>query len=473
MKTNKIVTIVLLMATALLSLGGCKEDTSIDIPQTKVKSISATQAEIGTEITITGENINLISKLTFGTVDAVLSSNLASRDKYSLTVTVPTVEETSIVQVIATYNTVQKIVVCEEFEMYVPPVIPTVETITENEKEVEAGALIVLNGSNLNIIKSILVGTQEVAIRSKDKTSISFVAPAVEETQTVSVVLVYDNSTGTGLQLPAGELTIKVVVPSITGTVPTTIEQGKQLTVSGENLNLIDRILLGEREVTFTKTASSLTISIPADAVTGSTSLTAIYGNNKSLTISGGLIITAAPTINIHKWLNVALGCSTTNKSFLNATTGGTITNCDLPQHQADVDLAAVWNTGASQIRLYSPGNMSGIISQYKCESTTPVWSNFPILQTITTKFVVLSEGNTTHKAIIDKVKADELMELDDDFFTGITPSGSTVSDLAVGSIIYFKNPVKAKNGLLLIKEIKNETPVNNSTIIIDVFYQK
>ena len=91
-KRNYIATITLTVTLCLTYLlSGCTRDNDIDIPQTSVNMMEATTVQPGEAITLTGENMHLISKVYFGndiTID--IKTPQTDRDHQSLTVYVPT-----------------------------------------------------------------------------------------------------------------------------------------------------------------------------------------------------------------------------------------------------------------------------------------------------------------------------------------------------------------------------------------------
>lgn len=200
-----------LLLTMLYSLvlvfSACTRDNDIDIPQTSVNKITETTVNVGDEMTFTGSNMHLITKVTFGETEAEVNLELAKRDKHSLTVTVPALLVTQKVRLFVTYNTNKKIVLSEELEVIVPPVVPTVTSSLPSS--VMSGNIVELEGTGLDIIKSIFLGSTEITYRSKDERSISFVAPEVETEVSVQVKFIYDNSLGSNKELLVGTLTIE------------------------------------------------------------------------------------------------------------------------------------------------------------------------------------------------------------------------------------------------------------------------
>lgn len=198
-KLNRFMTSVAALCAMLIVVTACERDNDIDIPQTSVNRITETSVTVGDEMTFTGTNMHLITKVLFGEVEAVVDPNLGKRDRNQLTVIVPQLTETANVVLSAIYNTSIKLILSESLEVIVPPVIPTVSSTLP--ASVASGDVVELDGTNLDIIKVIKVGDNDVAIRSKDELKISFVAPEVQTETIVGVILIYDNISGTDQQL--------------------------------------------------------------------------------------------------------------------------------------------------------------------------------------------------------------------------------------------------------------------------------
>ena len=176
-------------------LNGCTRDNDIDIPQTSVNTMGATTVQPGETITLTGDNMHLISKVYFGDVTTLdIKTPQADRDHQSLTVYVPTevFEETKAVSLAVLYNSVHRLVVCEELTVYIAPVIPTTSTTLSGE--VKPGDIITIAGTNLNIIKAIQANGESVTIDNKKATEITFKAPEVDAETEFTVTLIYGKS---------------------------------------------------------------------------------------------------------------------------------------------------------------------------------------------------------------------------------------------------------------------------------------
>jgi hypothetical protein len=216
-KRNYIATITLTVTLCLTYLlSGCTRDNDIDIPQTSVNMMETTTVQPGEAITLTGENMHLISKVYFGndiTID--IKTPQTDRDHQSLTVYVPTevFEETKVVPLAVLYNSVHHLVVCEELTVYIAPVIPTTSTTLSGE--VEPGDIITITGTDLNIVTTLQANEESITMESKNATEITFKAPEVNMDTEFTITLIYDNSLGNDQKLVVpGKITVKKVIPS-------------------------------------------------------------------------------------------------------------------------------------------------------------------------------------------------------------------------------------------------------------------
>ncbi len=218
MKKRNYIAAITLTVTLCLTylLSGCTRDNDIDIPQTSVNMMETTTVQPGEAITLTGENMHLISKVYFGndiTID--IKTPQTDRDHQSLTVYVPTevFEETKVVPLAVLYNSVHHLVVCEELTVYIAPVIPTTSTTLSGE--VEPGDIITITGTDLNIVTTLQANEESITMESKNATEITFKAPEVNMDTEFTITLIYDNSLGNDQKLVVlGKITVKKVIPS-------------------------------------------------------------------------------------------------------------------------------------------------------------------------------------------------------------------------------------------------------------------
>ena len=216
-KRNYIATITLTVTLCLTYLlSGCTRDNDIDIPQTSVNMMETTTVQPGDALTLTGENMHLISKVYFGNdITLDIKTPHPDRDNQPLTVYVPTevFEETKVVPLAVLYNSVHHLVVCEELTVYIAPVIPTTSTTLSGE--VEPGDIITITGTDLNIVTTLQANEESITMESKNATEITFKAPEVNMDTEFTITLIYDNSLGNDQKLVVpGKITVKKVIPS-------------------------------------------------------------------------------------------------------------------------------------------------------------------------------------------------------------------------------------------------------------------
>lgn len=488
MKKNKFIYAIL---SLLLVMGvGCSRDNDIVIPQTKVNKLDAQTVNIGDSITLTGENIHLITRVLFGEVEAEnINLNLGERNRNQLKVAVPTFPATQVFALKAIYNTVCEIVVCDEMEVYVPPVIPAVTSLLP--AEVMSGNIISLEGSDLNIISRILINDSEVAIRSKDFALLTFIAPEVTRQTEATVKLVYDNSLGEGRELVVeGTLVIKPVppvLPAIATAFPMEVNAGEQILLNGTDLQVVSGVKLnGEPVQIATKTETNLSFVAPTVTVETVFNLSIIYDNSlgdgqEMLFESAIKVKPVVVPSNVLVWKNVYLGGQATGLSFFDASAGVHITPCDLFDMQDRVDFMMNVSSGGEN-QFYSPANAANILKNQKCgdlllgvADETGDNKSYASFLTTVSKFRLLVTSSAAQAAVIEKALAGNIEDLSDPSFEGITnPSSSAPKNPLVNNVFWFKNEKKAKNGLVVIREVINdsETPANNK-LKVDIYYQK
>jgi len=484
-RINKYFTTIALLSCILIIGAACERDNDIVIPQTRVDKVSETSVTVGDEMTFTGTNMHLITKVLFGEVEAPLDLDLAKRDRNKLTVVVPLLKETQKVALTAIYNTESKLILVEGLEVIVPPVIPTVTSALP--ASVMSGNVVELEGTDLDIIKSVKVGDTEVGIRSKDNPSLSFLAPEVETETSAVVTLIYDNTIGANQVLTvSGMLKIApAVVPAVTSPLPASVESGATVAIEGTDLNIVTGIRLGDNAVNIQEKTDVL-LSFVAPAVTEETTLavTLIYANtlgadrelalNKSLVVKPVTII-PEPETKVLKWENVLIGGQSTGLSFFNASTGAIVTTCEVFENQAEIDfMMNVSNSGENQF--YDPSNTNNVLSNQTCGGLAlgkGDGKDYSILRATSTLFRILTASGAQGE-LADKVKADAIEEITDELFTGISkPSSNTPNGFAVGQVVWFYNARKDKNGLIEIKAVNPGATAGENTIVMDVYFQK
>lgn len=466
-------------------LNGCTRDNDIDIPQTSVNTMEATTVQPGETITLTGENMHLISKVYFGDATTIdIKTPQAERDHQSLTVYVPTevFEETKVVPLAVLYNSVHRLVVCEELTVYIAPVIPTTSTTLSGE--VKPGDIITITGTDLGIIKALQANGESITIDNKKATEITFKAPEVDTDTEFTITLVYDNSLGNDQKLVVpGKFTVKEVVPSGSVTSETQeVETGKDITIEGTNLNVVKAVRLtkaggASSDITITNPeATGFTFKAPEVEEDTEFTVTLIYGKSDKETASIGTVKVKNATVvlSYYHWENVTLGAPATECALFDASTGRTIAPCDLFDNQANVDFAMDATTTAAA-RLLNPANINDNFMKAQMCGESALFSDGKDYSTVRTslktQFKLLSSGNATENALIQKVLNGEITDIKEDIGS-INPTTNTPT-VAENNVLVFKNTNKDKMGIIWVKSVTLGEKKELNTITMDVYYEK
>lgn len=466
-------------------LNGCTRDNDIDIPQTSINTIGATTVQPGETITLTGANMHLISKVYFGDATTIdIKTPQAERDHQSLTVYVPTevFEETKVVPLAVLYNSVHRLVVCEELTVYIAPVIPTTSTTLSGE--VKPGDIITITGTDLGIIKALQANGESITIDNKKATEITFKAPEVDTDTEFTITLVYDNSLGNDQKLVVpGKFTVKEVVPSGSVTSETQeVETGKDITIEGTNLNVVKAVRLtkaggASSDITITNPeATGFTFKAPEVEEDTEFTVTLIYGKSDKETASVGTVKVKNATVvlSYYHWENVTLGAPATEYALFDASTGRTIAPCDLFDNQANVDFAMDATTTAAA-RLLNPANINDNFMKAQMCGESALFSDGKDYSTVRTslktQFKLLSSGNATENALIQKVLNGEITDIKEDIGS-INPTTNTPT-VAENNVLVFKNTNKDKMGIIWIKSVTLGEKKELNTISMNVYYEK
>lgn len=460
-------------------LNGCTRDNDIDIPQTSINTMGATTVQPGETITLTGANMHLISKVYFGDATTIdVKTPQAERDHQSLTVYVPTevFEETKVVPLAVLYNSVHRLVVCEELTVYIAPVIPTTSTTLSGE--VKPGDIITITGTDLGIIKALQANGESITIDNKKATEITFKAPEVDTDTEFTITLVYDNSLGNDQKLVVpGKFTVKEVVPSGSVTNETQeVETGKDITIEGTNLNVVKVVRLTKAggvlsDITITNPeATGFTFKAPEVEEDTEFTVTLIYGKSDKESASIGTVKVKTANALVYEW-NVTIGGPSTTKSFFSGETG-IHSACELSAYETDIDF--LMNVGSSGNQFYDPSNTTNVLKNQLCDGVALNKDDYATFLLTSTKFRVLDSGNATQAELIRKVKEREITEITDELFTGISaPASRTPNNFAKGQVIWYKNFTKGKSGLIEILDVKTKEPITDNEIDIYVYFQK
>lgn len=264
-----------------------KETVNIVLPT--ITSIAPTTIKPGATLTITGKDLDLVSKVEFAG-GKIIPTFTVSKDGTTITVTVPNDAQDGIIKLIA------KSVVSVESTDKLTMVMPSNLIVTPTE--VKNKGSMTISGTNLDLVSEIKFGTLVAAITNKTATQITLTVPE-EATATVATLVTLSTKT---VDTPA----FTYIKPTITALTPTTLMAGTDLTITGTDLDLVKQVKFPSSAKIIDVTpasATSFVVTVPTDATSGNITLITINGTEvvspMTLTVTAADIpvITSMPSV--------------------------------------------------------------------------------------------------------------------------------------------------------------------------------
>lgn len=209
----------------------------------------------GTNINITGTNLDLVAGVKFGG-DKIVNEVILNPDSTQITVTVPLEAQDDTLKLITKSGVEVK---GSKKLITVVPSNLTVSPIT-----VKNGNTLTIKGKDLDLVSSINFGEIEGQINAKSETEITVTVP---ETANSIVATLVTFSTKT-IDTPE----FNYVKPKITALSPSSLMAGSELTVTGSDLDLIRKVIFPSAAKTVNVEPSSSTsfvVTVPTDATSG------------------------------------------------------------------------------------------------------------------------------------------------------------------------------------------------------------
>lgn len=431
MKTIFKIKNIFLIALLLIGASACQEETLIETFEIKapvLTDFSPKTGEVGTEITITGENLQR--------VDTILIGGGLAEIKYRVSSTklIATLISSCRNGKVLISNVKGKSESSEDFTIsYLTPNIATAGypvSGTVNEE-------IVIVGEHLNVIDSILLGNKKVSIISKRANEIVFKVPFSDTEEPVAFRFAYFDGTQNLLVGPTGEtFTILKEAPSISFC-PTALTKYTPVTIQGERLTLIDSIFVGSVKMQIKlKSETEITIDMPSNYFGGNMSgeLKGVYYGVRQLILTDNFQVTADPNepryyTHLNVLMSARIGYGGTENAFFDAETGIVFNSCDAFGNKSSIDFYLYDQSG--YVQLYGPHNGASTVKNYKCSGVSidpqdGTWSDFYGTGGIETKFKVLSRDSANHLAVLNAFDAGTIVEINDALFTGINKPGTS-----------------------------------------------
>ncbi len=491
-----------LSALTLLSLASC-ERLSVDEQTSEPPFISAftpVKAPVGSEIVITGENLNNVSAAYIGDVQVEIRTKVS--DKLMSIMVGSDVTSGKIVLV----NPVGKGSSEDVFEcsFAVPEIINSLV-----QSSAELGETILLTGSSLNSAKSVVFTakgetaghTAEIVTRSDEELVVK--VPYVENGEAVITLTYYDGTEVVQTDsATAPRITVIRKVPTFSPVVFERTAVGKSLTLSGENLNNVEKVTVGGFEAQIaSKSANSITFTIPSgDFSDGETvvELKAEYFEGNETLVLDDAFTVYVPFVRY--WENIVLECQSqdavngTFTSFFSPENGRAYANSlwattldplamslqgsqfkaanqfkegTVTEEQYNAVLPYFFFSVVSQkdIQINSPANSNSQLKNFLNDSNisstnrVPGNNSSPASGTPILAFRCLSAGNATEADIISKVVSGSLENIDEASF----PVDETA--MTIGGVGFISAAGGGKSSNQKWPSVTAPDPMVNSTL--------
>ncbi|MCG6187248.1 glycan-binding surface protein [Maribellus maritimus] len=229
-----------------------------------IDNFSPVSLKAGQEITISGDYLNLVKEIIFTDRIAVGDTAFTSQSRKELKLVVPQEAQTG--KIAISNGAEEPIIIYSSAELTVT--LPAFATISPNP--VKAGSSLTITGTNLDLVKQIVLGG--------DKTIAEFVSHS--ET-TIELSVPEDTQDGKITMFPASMVGVEssedliLVLPTVAVS-PTTVKNGQEITVTGTDLDLVDKVLFGgdtEGNIA-SATETEIKVVVPDAAVTGTVRFT-------------------------------------------------------------------------------------------------------------------------------------------------------------------------------------------------------
>ena len=211
-------------------------------------------------LTITGDYLNLINEVIFTDRVTVAKTAFISQSRTELKLKVPAEAQTG--KIAISNGAEDPIIIYSATSLAVT--LPGLATMAPNP--VKAGTALTITGTNLDLVKSVLFGGNKsvTTFTSQTLTQIVVTVPADAQDDTLRII------PASGVKVKSAA-PIVLVVPTVSVT-PTSVKNNADITVTGTNLDLIDKVTFGGGKIGTIKaggTPTQIMVTVPADAITG------------------------------------------------------------------------------------------------------------------------------------------------------------------------------------------------------------
>lgn len=256
------------------------DDLLANIVEPVITSVTPSTVKAGSDITITGDDFDLVEKVIFGG-EKTATEFTVSEDKKTITATVPADAQDGPVMLVA-YSGAE---VVSEISLTLKMPVVAIEN-----KKVKNGEAVTVTGTDLDLVTAVWFDELEAEFSyADDKLSVT-----VPETAASDHIRFVTASTK-DLSITG----ITYVIPAISSVSPLGITAGDNITITGTDLDLICEIIFNAGEGTVSVNlasvpdANSITIKSPFTATDGTIDLKTINGT----VVTSSQLLTIAPAL--------------------------------------------------------------------------------------------------------------------------------------------------------------------------------
>ncbi len=226
-----------------------------------IADFSPSEIKIDSLLTISGNYLNLVKEVIFTDRIAVGDTAFLSQSREEITLKVPVEAQTG---KIAVSNGADDPIIVYSGEV-LQIVLPRFSAITPNP--VKAGTEVTITGSDLDLVKAVIFGGNKNASVFESQSGSQLVVKVPDDAQDGRLILI----PASGIYADTSSAELIMVVPTVNVT-PTTVKNGGEITVTGTNLDLVNKVIFGgnmEGTIQAGGTATQIKVTIPDDAITG------------------------------------------------------------------------------------------------------------------------------------------------------------------------------------------------------------
>jgi len=258
--------------TVTTSIGTQEMKTRLTISEPiKITTISPLTARPGAKVTITGDYLNLIKSVVFPNKKAQNVFVSQSREKLELLIP----EDAQTGKIVLSNGMPDPILIESDSTLNVIAAKAT----KLSPIPVKAGATLTIEGTDLDLVKAVIFGGNNKvnAFISQTATKIEVLVPANAQDGNVNLEMA-------SLVTTSSSEVLEMVVPTITGINPSSIQSNKPVVISGTHLDLVVQVKLGgDKSVNVSNTnESELTITVPSGTLSGNIILVTTNGSEIS-----------------------------------------------------------------------------------------------------------------------------------------------------------------------------------------------